>query len=200
MIRRVIAAAALFVLLMTAAALAEGMTPFTEYAARLGAEEWKTEGIDALRSASAGEGVSVSVCLDGGDVAALTVEWEDPEGTGPSGEALAAVGALDLLPEHELSALPSLPEGQASRTGGLVVYRLVGKGRSALCLCRAGDADRMAWQAVHGGEKLHSSPYCSGMDVSRMITAKAAAQLGIADCEICRAGRRASGASLDAGA
>ena len=179
-----ILAAVLAMLLLCAGAMAEEIA-FETYAqsfAELTEEVWAADGIELIQTLAPADGVTVSVCLEGENVAAITVEFP----CGEIGDAVrAAVGNLGLLSESALEQVFAMEEGATLEVEDCMVYRVHGKNRDAFGLCAAEDAEEMVWQPIHGGEKLHSEYGCSGMDVARMITAEAAQLTGWENCKRC---------------
>ena len=160
---------------------------FRETYAKHTQEAWEQEETGLIRSLEPGEGVTVSLCLAGENVAALTVEF--PCGV-LSDAVRAAVESLGWLSEEELAAAFSLEENAELETETFRVYRIHGDNRDSIAVCPVADAENMLWQPIHGGKKIHDRPRCSGMDVSRMITQEAAEELGWEDCGTCRKSRK----------
>lgn len=165
-------------------ALAEGLLAFEEYAANLSAltdEEWTDEGL--IRVLTLEDEITVSVCLEGAEVAAITVEAL--QGGSLADVGRAALEATGRLSEEALLALSEIPEDGSAALDGCMVYYLVGKSRECYAICGGEAATELVWQPVHGGEKLHVNPVCSGMDVARLITLEAAELLGYTPCARC---------------
>lgn len=179
-------AAAVLVLMLLAGALAEeAALSFETYAARFEAAEeavWEEEGAGLIYALSTEEGVTVSVCLSEESVAAVTVEFP----CGEPGEAVrGAIENLGWLSEEAVAEVFSMEEGATLEAGDFTVCRIHGDDRDAFSICRTENLADMLWQPIHGGARLHDTPRCSGMDVSRMITAEAAELTGWAYCGIC---------------
>lgn len=174
----------LAMLLCAVPALAEGMLSFEAYVARLDAPpeaEWTEE--TTARVLALEDGTTVSVCLDDGDVAAVTVEaLKDGE---CCAHARAALEATGLLSEASLEQAAQIAEDCSAVLDGVVVYHLIGERRESWAFCAESMLDGMVWQPVHGGEKLHENPICCGIDVARLTTAEAAKALGYEPCKRC---------------
>lgn len=178
---------ALALVMMLSSALAESavqMISFESYAQTLSADaQWESDGAEQIQILALDGEVTVSVCLTGENVAALTVEY--PLGQTPE-NARRAIESLGWLNAETLDALLAQTGEEAQEMDGCSVYRVTGKHREAVSICRMEDAERMVWQPIHGGERIHNSPRCSNMDVSRMITEEAAAVLQWQSCGNCR--------------
>lgn len=192
--KRILTAMLALVMLFAAAAAEEAGPSFEAYAqtfAQMTEEAWETDGADSILKIALSETVTVSVCLSEGSVAAVTAEvacGEFPE------EVRAMIENLGWLGEEELEQAFAVAEGETAQIGSCTVYRVHGESRDAVSICRTADAENMLWQPIHGGKKIHDTPRCSGMDVSRMITAEAAALTGWEDCGTCRADASAEAA------
>ena len=166
-------------------ALAEGWMDFEEYAEKLAAlteNEWETEG--AVRVLELEDDATISVCLDGSEVVAVTVEALMDGAL--YDYAYAAFEATGLLSEEALAGLTEIvEEGETTVDESIVIYRLIGEARECFAVCLAEQAEDLVWQSVHGGKKWHDIPPCSGMDVSRLVTDSAAEELGYDPCGIC---------------
>jgi len=164
-------------------ALAEVAVPvlFEDYCDALETEaEWETEEIELIRTLGYAEGVTVGLCLDGENVAALTVEFAKD---GLNEDVWRAVDALISLDDETKSALEP---GAELTADGWIVGRIAGTAREAIYLCSEAQRESMLWMPVHGGDQIHDLPRCSGMDVARMITPEAAEALGFDNCDTCR--------------
>lgn len=174
-------------LMLCGSALAEGMIPFDDYVEVLSEftdEAWSQDGAELLWVLEPEEGVTISVCLEDGRVAALTAEFPCADAPDAVWMALDALGILD---GGALEQIAEMAEDSEAELDGCRVLRLHGRQRDAFCVCTAEDAGNMLWQPIHGGSKLHDDPACSGMDAARMITEETAEALGWEDCEKCRA-------------
>lgn len=178
-------AAILSMLMLLCPALAEEWVAFEEYAAKLAETyegEWKGEG--DVRVLTVEKNVSsVSVCLRGEDVAAVTVESVQ-NGTLVE-TALNALSGLGLLSDELLSSISTLEQGGELVTDGFVVGRIAGETRECIYLAPEAGFDSYIWEPVHGGDQLHAEATCSGMDVPRLITPEAAEQTGYDLCDHC---------------
>ena len=177
----------LAVLLWISPVLAEGMLPFDDYAAGLpvpAEAEWQDEGL--VRVLSLEDGTTISVCLDGGDVAAVTVEALKGEGFCVSARGM--LEAAGLFSEESLEQAWQIAVNSSAVLDGVVVYHLAGEMREAYAFCAEEALEEMVWQPVHGGSKLHNSPICSGMDTARMVTSEAARALDYEPCDKCASG------------
>ena len=193
-------AAALAALMLAACALAEGesvQTAFEEYEnsfAGLTEEVWEADVIEQIRMLAPEEGVNISVCLDAQNVACATVEFLCGQVTD---SVRAAIGNLGWLSEEALAQVFALEEDAQLEIEGCAVYRVHGENRDAISICRIENAEDILWQPIHGGRKIHDTPRCSGMDVSRMITVSAAMLTNWEDCGTCRAADEAADAQSD---
>jgi len=183
---KIIAAA----LLMSLTALAEeggDVNPlsFDDYVltAAFADAEWEADGTDLIRVVSPEEGVTVSVCLNGENIAAVTVEY--PVGQ-PTDSAVMAIEGLGWLSPQMVENVFAQQAQEMIEAECFNVCRVVGEMREAVSICRAEDAENMVWQPIHGGARIHDKPRCSGMDVSRMITEEAAQAVGWENCGRCR--------------
>lgn len=183
MLKRIFCAI-LAALLLVSVALAEGMTDFDDYAAALSAPEgaeWAADG--DMRVLDMGEEVTVSVCLEGESVVALTVEA--PIGTLAQAER-AALEALGLLSDEEIDEFLTAVEVGKAENDAFAFWRMQGKNREGIAICSAEDADELYWIPIHGGKKYHVNMSCSGMDVARLVTQKAAQDEGLEPCGRCK--------------
>lgn len=173
----------LVLLLSVCTAAAEGLGSFEAYANALAKAydaEWKEDG--DIRILRISEGTSVSACLSGTDVAAVTVEAM--QGTDLRETAYAALAALSRPGSEVLFAIQDLKEMELT-ADGCVVGHLSGETRECIYIAAEENFADLIWEPVHGGDQLHKKPGCSGMDVPRLITAEAAAQTGYDDCDHC---------------
>ena len=179
-----ILALVLAMLIFACAALAEGMIGFDEYARKLSAlsdAEWSEGG--PVRVLDLGDGLTVSVCLIGKKVAAVTVESAldgDAEAV-----AEAALDALGCLSPEAIAVLAELDGGDQANSDGCVFGKLENERRMGFYAALEEDFAGMVWQSVHGGSKYHAKPGCSGMDVARLVTREAAADMGYGPCGRC---------------
>lgn len=183
MLKRILCAL-LAALLLTGAALGESLTDFDGYAAALVAPEgaeWTADG--DMRLLDMGEEATVCVCLEGESVVALTVEA--PIGTLAQTER-AALEALGLLSDDEIDEFLTMTEAGRADSGEYAFWRMQGKNREGIAVCSADDADALYWIPVHGGKKYHVNMGCSGMDVARLVTQKAAEDEGLEPCGRCK--------------
>lgn len=191
--KRIFAAVLAVLMLMTGALAEETMVlTFGAYAQSFAVlteesgAEWEADGIDQLQMLAAAENVNVSACLVGENIAAVTVEFL----CGNVDENVrAAVENLGWLSAEAVDQVVSMEEGAVLEAEGCTVYRVHGENRDAFSICRTENVGNMLWQPIHGGKKIHDTPRCSGMDVSRMITAEAAELIGWENCGTCRAER-----------
>lgn len=179
-------AAVLALMMICSGAMAEEALSFEVYAqsfSELTEEVWEAGEAEMIQTLAPEESVTVSACLEGGEIAAVTVEF--PCGT-PSEAVRAAIGNLGWLSTEGLEQAFAMEENTSAEIGDFSVWRIHGKTRDAISICRTEDAGEMVWQPIHGGEKLHSKSRCSGMDVSRLITEEAAELTGWENCGVCR--------------
>lgn len=179
-------AAILAMLLLCGGALAEELLSFDTYSqtfASLSGETWKEDGAASIQTIRPEDGVTVSVCLDGQDVAALTVEFPSQN---PTETVWSAIEHLGWLSESAMDQLKALQDDETAEIEGFQVVRIHGESRDAYCICSVECYAGVVWQPIHGGKKLHSKCECSGMDVARMLTEEAAAQTGWENCQKCR--------------
>ena len=185
----------LTVLLAACPAMAEGLEDFEAYSEallKLYGGEWKEEG--DVRVLKAGEEASISVCLEGGDVAAVTAEAlrdGDLRDT-----AYAALNALGGLTSGTLFAISDLENAQLE-ADGCVIGHLAGETRECVYIAQADAFAEMVWEPVHGGDQLHALPTCSGMDVPRLITAEAGEKTGYDGCDHCMKAEKANGKEME---
>lgn len=179
-------AAILAMLLLYTGALAEELLSFDAYSQAVisqGGEEWKTDGAEPIRTIQPEDGVTVSVCLDGQSVAALTVEFPCEN---PTEIVWSVIENLGWLSEDEMEQLKNMQDDETAEFENFQVVRIHGESRDAYCICPAEYYENAVWQPIHGGKKLHSKCECSGMDVARMLTEEAAGQTGWENCQKCR--------------
>lgn len=179
-------AAVLGLMMICSGAAAEEAISFEVYAqsfSEITEEVWEADGAELIRTLAPEESVTVSACLEGEGVAAVTAEY-------PCGQITDAVRAaiknLGWLSAEAVEQVLAMEEGASLELEGCMVWHIHGKTRDAFSICRTEDAGEMVWQPIHGGEKLHSKPRCSGMDVSRLITEEAAEFTGWENCGVCR--------------
>ena len=169
--------------------LAEGLLSFEEYTANLSVmtdAEWTEEG--PIRILAVEDGTTISVCLEGAEVVAVTVETlQDGDLADIGCMALEATGRLS---EEALPALSEIQEDGSAFLDGCAVYHLVGKTRECYAICDEEAAAELVWQPTHGGRRLHFNPNCSGMDVARLVTPETAEALGFTPCARCAADGR----------
>ena len=173
----------LVLMLSVCAAAAEGLGLFEDYADALGKAydaEWKEDG--DIRILRIGEDTSVSACLTGKHVAAVTVEAM--QGTDLREAAYAALAALGEPGSGVLSAIQDLEDVELT-VDGCVVGHLSGETRECIYIASEEDFPDLIWEPVHGGDQLHAKVSCSGMDVPRLITAEAGALTGYDPCDHC---------------
>lgn len=180
--------AALFCLSFASAEGNAGRQPllFDDYVQAVGTfsdAQWETDSAECIRMLELEENVTVRVCLDGENVAALTVEYP----LGQVGDSvILTLESLGWLSAENLNAAFEQPSQDIKRVDGFCVCRVEGELREGVSICREQDVGGMAWQPVHGGEKIHNKPRCSGMDVPCWITAQAVKQTGWKNCGKCR--------------
>lgn len=178
--------ALILMLLLCAGALAEeGSLTFESYAESFEGQMWKQDGAAEIQILEPEEGVTVSACVENGIIVALTVEFP---AEGITEAARTAIESLDWLSEDAFEALLAMTDDETAELEGYQVVRIHGQIRDAYSICALENFERMVWQPVHGGSKLHDSSVCSGMDVARMITEEAAEVVGWDDCKRCRSG------------
>lgn len=182
--------AAILALMLCCSCFAEGMeeilfTAFEDYAqafAELTEEVWKADDIEQIQVISPEDGVTVSVCLSEDYVKCISVEF-------PCDQILdsvrTAVEKLGWLSYEAIEQMLALADDATLVIEDYTIYRVHGENRDAFNICRTEDAEDMVWQPIHGGEKLHAEIECSGMDVSRMLTAEAAQLTGWEECKRC---------------
>ena len=193
MVKRIFALA-LAMLFCACAALAEGMIGFDEYVRNLSAltdVEWSESGL--VRVLDLGDELTVSVCLIGENVAAVTVESAidgDAEAV-----AEAALDALGCLNPEAIAVLEELDGGDQATCDGCVFGKLEGGRRMGFYAALEEDFDDLVWQSVHGGSKYHAKPGCSGMDVARLVTREAAMNMGYEPCGRCHPDSKNNGGS-----
>lgn len=178
-----LAAMVLVLMLCAASAAAEGLASFENYADILGKvydAEWKEDG--DVRILKTGENTTVSACLSGKDVTAVTVEAM--KGTDLRDVAYAALAALGKPDSEVLFAIHDLENAELT-LDGCVVGHLSGESRECIYIAAEEDFASLIWEPVHGGDQLHARPGCSGMDVPRLITAVAGALTGYDPCDHC---------------
>lgn len=188
MYRRICAALLAMLFALTAlCASAEGMTDFQtfdEALYELTDAEWVQTKSPNVIEMSPEEGVLISVCLEGEDVAAVTVEsladgpWMDY-----AVGVMTALGCTDAVLEAFAYLDAETAEWLAEE--GYAIGMLKGETRRGAFVCMEADYANLLWQPVHGGKKVHLQPDCSGMDVPRLITPIAAEGMGFELCKIC---------------
>lgn len=177
--------ALLGLLFLCTATLAEEIS-FEVYAqsfAELTEAAWEADGAQQIQMLEADGSVTVSACLEGESLAALTVEYPAGQMTDMVKQALENLGWLSA---ESLEIVYAMEADTSQELEDCSVCLIHGELRYAVSICRAEDAERMVWQPIHGGERIHDKPRCSGMDVSRMITETAAQAVGWEDCGHCR--------------
>ena len=176
-----------FLLLMSMPARAEEIfpLPFEDFVQRAAFADanWEADGTELIRMLSPEEGVTVSVCLKGENIAAITAEYPIGQPTDSVRNALEALAWLDA---QTIENAFSQTSEEMIEADGFIVCRVEGELREAVSICRAEDAEQMVWQPIHGGARIHNKPRCSGMDAARMITEEAAADTGWQNCGKCR--------------
>ena len=183
---RRILAAILAMLLLCIGALAEELLSFDTYSQAIvspGGEEWKADGAESIQMIQPEDGVTVSACLDGQNVASLTVEFPCDN---PTEIVWSAIENLGWLSEDAMNQLRNLQDDEEAEIEGFQVVRIHGESRDAYCICPAEYYENIVWQPIHGGKKIHNKCECSGMDVARMLTEEAAAETGWENCQKCR--------------
>ena len=185
MLKRIVLLA-LVLMLCTCAALGEGLIDFDTYANRLAGlsgEEWTVDGAPEIRLLRLDETLTLSVCLSGDRVVAVTVEaLRDQDFADATCAALDALGCLD---DEALEALSELDDGGQAISGGCVFGRVESERRAAVYAAAEEDFDELVWQPVHGGSKYHARMRCSGMDVPRLVTRQAAENAEYEPCGRC---------------
>ena len=183
MLKRILCAL-LAMLVLTGAALGESLMPFEDYAAALDAPadaEWTVDG--DMRALELADEVTVSVCLEGENVMAVTVET-------PNGSVMdagsAALKALGTLTDAEIAELLAMTEAGSAENEAYTFWHMLGEKREGLAVCATEDAQTLFWIPVHGGKKYHVRMGCSGMDVARLATQKAAEEAGLEPCGRCK--------------
>lgn len=188
MLKRILAMTVAMVL-CACAALAEGLVDFGFYADQLSEwtdAKWTADASGSVQVLDLGDGLTISACLSGDQVMAVTVE--SPMEADSADAVRAALDALGCLSPEALDALAELGGGERTSDGGCVYGALEGELRKAVYAAAEADFADMVWQAVHGGSKYHAKPNCSGMDVARLITREAAAAMDCGPCDRCRPG------------
>jgi len=187
------AAILIVILLLLPAALAEGLGAPEDYmsafdASAYGDSAWIHEVGEQLISLAVGDDAVISLCAQGGQLLAISVTAPQSEDFAVLAEdALAGTGYVSEGAVREL-----LDTGTARREGALALETLSGGARIGVYLYDEAAMDRLCWLPMHGGEKRHSNPRCSGMDLPRLITVRAAEALGFGPCEICAGGAAAN--------
>ena len=183
MLKRIFCAL-LAMLLLTGAALGESLMSFEDYAAALDAladAEWTADG--DMRTLELADEATVSVCLEDENVMAVTVE-------APKGSIMdagsAALKALGAMTDAEIAELLDMTEAGSAEVDACAFWRMLGKKREGIAVCAAEDAPSLFWIPVHGGKKFHVRMGCSGMDVARLVTQKAAEEAGLEPCGRCK--------------
>lgn len=144
---------------------------------------WETDGTELIRMISPERDVTVSVCLEGEMIAAITVEYLIGA---PTDSVRTAIESLGWISGQTLEAAFSQQPEIVTEDGEFSVCRIEGELREGISVFRSEDAKEMVWQPIHGGARIHNKPRCSGMDVSRMITETAAELTGWQNCGKCR--------------
>lgn len=179
-------AALLAALVLCAPALAEAaVMPFSQYAdalAGLTGAAWTEDGSADLMAFPLGD-ADVYACLHDGNVVAVTVEA--PRETAFDEEVDTAVRALGWLSDEGLSRLCALTEGEEIALEGCAAGRVGGETRVAVWICPEAERGALIWQPVHGGEKYHADPTCSGMDAPCLSTVAVAEMWGLEPCGRC---------------
>ena len=183
MLKRIFCAL-LAMLLLTGAALGESLMSFADYAAALDAPadaEWAADG--DMRTMELADDVTISVCMEDENVMAVTVE-------APNGSVMdvgsAALKALGTLTDAEIAELLSMTEAGSAENAACTFWHMLGEKREGIAVCAAEDAPTLFWIPVHGGKKFHVRMGCSGMDVARLVTQKAAEEAGLEPCGRCK--------------
>lgn len=183
MLKRIFCAL-LAMLVLTGAALGESLMPFEDYAAALNAPadaEWTADG--DMRTLELDGEATISVCLEGENIMAVTVE-------APNGSVMdagsAALKALGTLTDAEIAELLAMTEAGSAENDAYAFWHMLGEKREGLAACAAEDAPSLFWIPVHGGKKFHVRMGCSGMDVARLVTQKAAEEAGLEPCGRCK--------------
>ena len=160
-------------------------TEFETYAQdveELTEEVWEADVIELIQRIEPEDGVTISACLSQGCVECLSVEF-------PCDQLLdsvrAAIENLNWFSDEAIEQILALTDDAQLEIEGCMVYRVHGENRDAFSVCRAEDVENIVWQPIHGGKKLHAKVECSGMDVSRMITAEAAQLTNWEKCKRC---------------
>lgn len=183
MLKRIFCAL-LAMLLLTGAALGESLMPFEDYAAALDAPadaEWTADG--DMRTLELADEATVSVCLEDENVMAVTVE-------APKGSVMdagsAALKALGAMTDAEIADLLAMTEAGSVENDACTFWHMLGEKREGIAVCATEDAPSLFWIPVHGGKKFHVRMGCSGMDVARLVTQKAAEEAGLEPCGRCK--------------
>ena len=190
-------AAVLAMLMLCPAVMAENLpetvgeipvTSFETYSrsfAELTEEKWEPDIIELIQVLKPEDGVTISVCLEAQNVVCATVEFSCDQVTG---SVRAAIENLGWLSEEAIEQVFALEDNDAQlEIEDCLVWRVHGENRDCFSICRAADGERIVWQPIHGGEKLHKKIECSGMDVSRMLTDEAAMFTNWLNCKRCNA-------------
>lgn len=176
-------AAMLALVLLICPAIAEGLANYGAWSQALSetyGAKWKEEGDVCVLKAD--QDVTISACLSGKDVVAVTVEAVRDSGLREA--AYAAIAALMGADSEVLLAIEEL-EGLELTVGGCVVGHLAGEKRECIYIASEEDFNELIWEPVYGGKRLHKKPGCSGMDVPRLITAEAGKKTGYDPCGRC---------------
>lgn len=171
------------VLMLFAAALAEGLGTPQGYLDAFGGVGWTSEADGRVMSLEVWDDAVVTLCARDGALLAVSV-------TAPRTErfedlAEAALRDTGLVPARPLAAI--LADGAAQALDGARLVSLTGDLRRGLYLysdtLRPGA--ELYWLPMHGGRRRHINPSCSGMDVPRLVSAEAADALGFDPCGRC---------------
>ena len=112
---------------------------------------------------------------------------EAPTGIGKTAAALfGALKALGAMTDEEIAELLAMTEAGSAEVDACAFWRMLGKKREGIAVCAAEDAPSLFWIPVHGGKKFHVRMGCSGMDVARLVTQKAAEEAGLEPCGRCK--------------
>ena len=98
----------------------------------------------------------------------------------------AALKALGAMTDEEIAELLAMTEAGSAEVDACAFWRMLGKKREGIAVCAAEDAPSLFWIPVHGGKKFHVRMGCSGMDVARLVTQKAAEEAGLEPCGRCK--------------
>lgn len=171
--------ALVLIAMLSFCAAAEDSELFEEFIKNMGEIVWEEDKPECVQTAVLGE-VTVSICMDGERIAAITIE----QPLGADREELERV--LRAAAEWDSVALAGILDAAESaqwQLENLSVRYIAGETREGFYLCTSEEG--LLWQPVHGGDQLHASSECSGMDVPRLITAGAGELLGYDGCDNC---------------